>query len=60
MNAAQGLIRSYEAGEDEEFQQVLKTGIIRAMDNCYLRLIRDLHVPGGNKTTADEGEEDLR
>lgn len=61
MMAAQALIRSYEASEDEEFQQALKMGVIRSMDNAYLRLIKNLHAPG-NKQTADgeDNEEDLR
>lgn len=59
MAAAQTLIRSYEAGEDEEFQQALKSGTIRAMDNAYLRLIKNLHAPGG-KTGDGEDEDDLR
>lgn len=56
MCAAQGLIRSYEAGEDEELQQVLKSGVIRAMDNAYLRIIRNLSAPG--KVTTGNGEND--
>jgi len=60
MSAAQGLIRSYEADEDEELQQVLKLGVIRAMDNHYLRLVRDLHAPGSKITVEGEDDEDLR
>jgi hypothetical protein len=60
MAAAQALIRSYEAGEDEEFQQALKSGTIRAMDNAYLRLVRNLHAPGGGQEAEGDDEEDLR
>ncbi|KAI6228918.1 hypothetical protein M3Y99_01171400 [Aphelenchoides fujianensis] len=57
MNAAQALIRHYEAGEDEELQQVLKAGIVRTLDNSYLRVLKHLHAPAG----VEEGEEeDLR
>jgi hypothetical protein len=58
MVAAQSLIRAYEAGDDEDLQQALKSGTIRAMDNAYLRLTKNLHAPGGKQGGDDE--EDLR
>ena len=62
MGAAQGLIRSYEAGDEEELQQVLKYGIIRSMDNHYLRILKHLHAPAGRSggPGEEEEEEDLR
>ncbi|KAI6189819.1 hypothetical protein M3Y97_00049900 [Aphelenchoides bicaudatus] len=60
MMAAQALIRSYENGEDEDFQLALKSGTIRAMDNAYLRLIKNLHAPGGKVGADGNEEEDLR
>jgi tetratricopeptide (TPR) repeat protein len=62
MSAAQGLIRSYEGADDEQLQQVLKYGIIRSMDNAFLRIIKNLHAPGtkiGNEADEDN-EESLR
>jgi hypothetical protein len=58
MGAAKSLILSYESGDDEQFQQFLKSGIIRAMDNAYLRITKDLHAPGSNKTADGEGNDD--
>ncbi|KAI6199898.1 Tetratricopeptide repeat protein [Aphelenchoides besseyi] len=58
MNAAQCLIRTYEAGEEEELQQVLKSGIIRTLDNSLLRILKHLHAPAAHGDDGDE--EDLR
>ncbi|GMT11262.1 hypothetical protein PFISCL1PPCAC_2559, partial [Pristionchus fissidentatus] len=43
--ACGSLISSYEAGDDDAFQNALKRGSLRTMDNEYLRLQRKLKVP---------------
>uniref|UniRef100_A0A183FIY2 Gamma-soluble NSF attachment protein n=1 Tax=Heligmosomoides polygyrus TaxID=6339 RepID=A0A183FIY2_HELPZ len=59
--ACRQLIGGWESGDDEQFQNVLKDGVLRSMDNEYLRLMKKLHVPEGNRVADDgEDEEDLR
>ena len=73
MSAAKSLIKAYEDYDDERFQQCLKSGIWRDMDNEYLRLMRVLKAPknelgehGNTQNTTknnqndDDEEEDLR
>ncbi|KAJ1345772.1 hypothetical protein KIN20_000381 [Parelaphostrongylus tenuis] len=55
------LIGCWESHDDEQFQNLLKSGILRSMDNDYLRLMKKLHVPeGGGEANADgfEGDDD--
>nr|CDJ81251.1 Hypothetical protein CBG05584 [Haemonchus contortus] len=59
--ACRQLIGGWESGDDEQFQNVLKDGVLRSMDNEYLRLMKKLHAPGGTGETeegVDGGEED--
>lgn len=60
MQAAKSLIFNYENGDDAGLQNALKGGTIRAMDNHYLRIIKDLKAPlGGEKGIGgDNGEEE--
>ncbi|KAF8384915.1 hypothetical protein PRIPAC_74057 [Pristionchus pacificus] len=54
--ACESLIASYEAGNDSAFQNALKRGSLRSMDNEYLRLQRKLKVPVREQ---GDGEEDI-
>uniref|UniRef100_A0A7I5EDH2 Gamma-soluble NSF attachment protein n=1 Tax=Haemonchus contortus TaxID=6289 RepID=A0A7I5EDH2_HAECO len=59
--ACRQLIGGWESGDDEQFQNVLKDGVLRSMDNEYLRLMKKLHAPGATGETEgaiDGGEED--
>ncbi|CAB3397862.1 unnamed protein product [Caenorhabditis bovis] len=58
----ESLIAHYENGDDEQFQTVLKCGVLRSMDNEYLRLMKTLKAPAGVGNTEDgeEDEDDLR
>ncbi|VDO47670.1 unnamed protein product [Haemonchus placei] len=59
--ACRQLIGGWESGDDEQFQNVLKDGVLRSMDNEYLRLMKKLHAPGATGETegaVDGGEED--
>ncbi|KAK6758282.1 hypothetical protein RB195_015849 [Necator americanus] len=59
--ACRQLIGTYESGDDEQFQNVLKDGVLRSMDNDYLRLMKKLHAPQSASETAGlegEGDED--
>ncbi|RCN39445.1 hypothetical protein ANCCAN_14651, partial [Ancylostoma caninum] len=57
--ACRQLIGGWEGGDDEQFQNVLKDGVLRSMDNEYLRLMKKLHAPQGNCESANaEGDED--
>ncbi|KIH54374.1 hypothetical protein ANCDUO_15480, partial [Ancylostoma duodenale] len=62
--ACRQLIGGWEGGDDEQFQNVLKDGVLRSMDNEYLRLMKKLHAPQGNcenaNTEGDEDEADLK
>ncbi|KHJ82625.1 hypothetical protein OESDEN_17681, partial [Oesophagostomum dentatum] len=60
--ACRQLIGGWEGGDDEQFQNILKDGVLRSMDNEYLRLMKKLHAPQGSGTAeGDEGdEEDLK
>ncbi|VDN27355.1 unnamed protein product [Cylicostephanus goldi] len=62
--ACRQLIGGWEGGDDEQFQNVLKDGVLRSMDNEYLRLMKKLRAPGGGSSTVgEEGEgeeEDLK
>ncbi|CAI2352618.1 unnamed protein product [Caenorhabditis sp. 36 PRJEB53466] len=54
----ENLIGYYEAGDDESFQNVLKNGVLRSMDNEYLRVMKTLKAPVGNSGGNDDEEED--
>ncbi|CAD6186655.1 unnamed protein product [Caenorhabditis auriculariae] len=54
----ESLIGYYESGDDQQFQNVLKCGALRSMDNEYLRLMKDLHTSAS--AAGEEEEEDLR
>ncbi|PAV84921.1 hypothetical protein WR25_21780 [Diploscapter pachys] len=54
----QQLIGYYEVPDDANFQATLKSGVIRSMDNEYLRLTRDLHAPAGGSGPGDENEDE--
>uniref|UniRef100_A0A0N5BNE6 Gamma-soluble NSF attachment protein n=1 Tax=Strongyloides papillosus TaxID=174720 RepID=A0A0N5BNE6_STREA len=60
------LIKAYEDGDDDNFQNLLKNGLIRSMDNDYLRLIKKIRVPDINGvessgiTFENEDEDDLK
>ncbi|UMM38448.1 hypothetical protein L5515_009856 [Caenorhabditis briggsae] len=54
----ENLIGYYEAGDDESFQNVLKLGALRSMDNEYLRLQKILKAPGGNSGGGGAGDEE--
>ncbi|CAD5223895.1 unnamed protein product [Bursaphelenchus okinawaensis] len=64
--AGQALIVRYEKGDDEGLQEALRSGVIRAMDNHYLRIIKDLRAPesefevAGGGAANDDDEDDLR
>ncbi|GMS80256.1 hypothetical protein PENTCL1PPCAC_2431, partial [Pristionchus entomophagus] len=57
-SACQSLIASYDAGDDSAFQNALKRGSLRSMDNEYLRLQRKLKVP--QREEGEEDEDDMR
>ncbi|CAB60957.2 Gamma-soluble NSF attachment protein [Caenorhabditis elegans] len=54
----ENLIGFYEAGDDESFQNVLKCGALRSMDNEYLRVMKILKAPSGNAGLGDGQEDD--
>ncbi|KAK6018841.1 hypothetical protein OSTOST_15544 [Ostertagia ostertagi] len=59
--ACRQLIGGWESGDDEQFQNILKDGVLRSMDNEYLRLMKKLHAPEGTGETErpdDGGDED--
>ncbi|CAJ0589311.1 unnamed protein product [Cylicocyclus nassatus] len=57
--ACRQLIGGWEGGDDEQFQNVLKDGVLRSMDNEYLRLMKKLRAPGGGTSAVgEEGEEE--
>ncbi|VDL84302.1 unnamed protein product [Nippostrongylus brasiliensis] len=63
--ACRQLIGGWESGDDEQFQNVLKDGVLRSMDNEYLRLMKKLHAPTGcNETSTgdvhNEDDDDLK
>ncbi|PIO77123.1 hypothetical protein TELCIR_00773 [Teladorsagia circumcincta] len=62
--ACRQLIGGWESGDDEQFQNILKDGVLRSMDNEYLRLMKKLHAPEGTGETdkPDNGgdEDDLK
>lgn len=56
----ENLIGYYDASDNESFQNVLKCGALRSMDNEYLRLMKNLKAPSDSAGTVDalEDEED--
>ena len=58
--SAQALLRAYESGDDAEVQRALGSGVIRAMDNAYLRILKNIHTTelGEAATNAGGGEID--
>lgn len=54
----ENLIGYYEAGDNESFQNVLKCGALRSMDNEYLRVQKILKAPTGNAGLGEEDEDD--
>ncbi|KAF1755294.1 hypothetical protein GCK72_021863 [Caenorhabditis remanei] len=54
----ENLIGYYDAGDDESFQNVLKCGVLRSMDNEYLRVMKNLKAPGGNGGIAEDDDEE--
>ncbi|CAJ0929414.1 unnamed protein product, partial [Mesorhabditis belari] len=60
--ACQSLIASYEAGDDSAFQNALRRGNVRSMDNDYLRLQKKLKVPTVVRSEGglEEDDDDLR
>uniref|UniRef100_A0A914CVE2 Gamma-soluble NSF attachment protein n=1 Tax=Acrobeloides nanus TaxID=290746 RepID=A0A914CVE2_9BILA len=68
ISVTKALLDSFDEGDDKAFQEVLKRGYLRSMDNEYLRLMKLLHAPsggGGSKLGATDSnleneEEDLR
>ncbi|CAI5450954.1 unnamed protein product [Caenorhabditis angaria] len=58
----ESLIANYENGDDQSFQNVLKCGALRSMDNEYLRLMKTLKAPenSGGNGNEEEDDDDLR
>lgn len=60
MQAAQALVVRFEKGDREGFDEALRSGVVRAMDNHYLRLLKDIRLPAPRPEPAEDEEEDLR
>ncbi|CEF62464.1 Gamma-soluble NSF attachment protein [Strongyloides ratti] len=58
------ILKAYEDGDDDLFQKLLQNGLIRSMDNEYLRLVKKIKVPDANGVESSgitfENEEDLK
>uniref|UniRef100_A0A1I7V317 Gamma-soluble NSF attachment protein n=1 Tax=Caenorhabditis tropicalis TaxID=1561998 RepID=A0A1I7V317_9PELO len=54
----ENLIGYYEAGDDQSFQNVLKCGALRSMDNEYLRVMKVLKAPSGIAGVGEDEEDE--
>uniref|UniRef100_A0AC35TNX3 Gamma-soluble NSF attachment protein n=1 Tax=Rhabditophanes sp. KR3021 TaxID=114890 RepID=A0AC35TNX3_9BILA len=56
------LIKAFEDGDDEAFQNALNNGLLKSLDNDYLRLLKKLKAPRSeldNQAPGDEEDEGI-